>query len=98
MRFKSTLSLFYRNDPMILGENNGNLPRIVFIIAETFVKEAISTDTDVAKRMINIVRQIQVSSYFLLSPNESIVLVLEYQIVICIMDLFPMHFSSLYFN
>ena len=47
---------------MVLGENNQNLPRIVYIIAESFVREAIATDADVSKRMINIVRQIQVSA------------------------------------
>ena len=44
----------------MLGENNQNLPRLIEIIAEAFHREAISTEEDVATRMLNIVKQIQV--------------------------------------
>ena len=47
---------------MILGENHQNLPRIVCIIAEAFHKEAVSSDDDVYTRMLNIVRQVEVST------------------------------------
>lgn len=49
--------LIAANHPTILGANHANLPRILSIFAETFMKEAIETDTEVAKRMIEIVKQ-----------------------------------------
>lgn len=47
--------LIESNNPLILG----NLPRILLIIAEAFVKDAISRDTSVMQRLINIIGQIQ---------------------------------------
>ncbi len=49
-----------RNNPQILGENNQNLPRILEIISEVFRREALSNSEAVAKRLVNIVKQIQV--------------------------------------
>lgn len=51
-----------RNNQAILGENNQNLPRIVAVIADAFNRESVSGKDDVSKRMLNIVRQVQVST------------------------------------
>lgn len=50
--------LFDSNHPLVLQQ----LPRVVAIIAEAFNKECVSTDSDVAKRMVHIIKQIQVSN------------------------------------
>ncbi|OWF47177.1 importin-5-like [Mizuhopecten yessoensis] len=47
------------NHPVILGENNKNLPQIVCIIGEALHKEAVSSEEDVFQRLLNIVRQVQ---------------------------------------
>ncbi|KAI0224095.1 Importin-5 [Lamellibrachia satsuma] len=51
--------LIEMNHPLVLGENNQNLPRIMSIIAEAFLKDAITPTSDVGKRLANIVRQVQ---------------------------------------
>ena len=50
----------YSNHPVILGADNANLPHIVAIIAEAFLKEALPSDNDVAKKLLLIVKQVQV--------------------------------------
>ena len=57
-------SLYFRNNPTVLGENNGNLPRILGIIAEVFKREALQNSPEVSKRLVNIVKQIQVSLHY----------------------------------
>ena len=47
------------NHPILLGPNHANLPRIISIIAEAFSKEVLEPDSDVYRRMLNIVRQVQ---------------------------------------
>ncbi|GAB6024224.1 hypothetical protein CHUAL_008922 [Chamberlinius hualienensis] len=51
--------LIERNNPHVLGSNNSNLPAILLIITEAFMKEAVDHETPVLDRMIGIVRQIQ---------------------------------------
>ena len=43
-----------------MGENGANLPHIFAVIAETVMQETLETDSDVYKRLLNIVRQVQV--------------------------------------
>lgn len=45
---------------MVLGNNNTNIPSLIRIIAEAFLRDAIDRSHAVAQRMIMIVRQIQV--------------------------------------
>ncbi|KAL3846795.1 hypothetical protein ACJMK2_017751 [Sinanodonta woodiana] len=47
------------NHPVILGENNSNLPRVVQIIAETLNKDGLEKDEKVKTRVLDIVRQVQ---------------------------------------
>ena len=58
--FISSVGLYFRNNPHVLGENNQNLPRILHIIAEVFQRDALSNSAEVSKRLVNIVKQIQV--------------------------------------
>lgn len=52
-------TLLEQSNPMLLGPENCNLPRIVMVMSETFVHEAIKLDSDVGKRMITLLRVIQ---------------------------------------
>nr|CAG4643007.1 EOG090X00U8 [Ilyocryptus agilis] len=47
------------NHPVILGSNHANLPRVVSIIAEAFSKDMLDPESEVYRRMLNIVRQVQ---------------------------------------
>lgn len=51
---------FRSNNPVVLGENNQNLPFLLKLFSETFNLNAILPSSDVGKRMINIIRQLQV--------------------------------------
>ena len=58
--FISLVGFYFRNNPQVLGENNQNLPRILHIIAEVFQRDALTNSAEVSKRLVNIVKQIQV--------------------------------------
>lgn len=55
--------LIERNHPVVLGVNNSNLPNLISIMIEVFCKEAIKLDHVVSRRMITIIREIQVRKY-----------------------------------
>lgn len=59
--------LIEANNPLVLGVNNSNIPKLIAIMSEAFVREAISLEHDVAKRMLGIIRQIQVKIWLLFS-------------------------------
>ena len=52
--------LVQANNPHILGENNANLPRVVAIIAEAVAVDVLPTESEERRRVIEIVKQIQV--------------------------------------
>uniref|UniRef100_A0A6M2DRC2 Putative karyopherin importin beta 3 n=1 Tax=Xenopsylla cheopis TaxID=163159 RepID=A0A6M2DRC2_XENCH len=54
--------LIEANHPTVLGPNNNNLPKLISIIAEAFLRDGISIENAVAKRMVNIVQQVQSDS------------------------------------
>lgn len=54
---------FVSNHPIVLGPNNTNLPKIFSIIAEGEMHEAIKHEDPCAKRLANVVRQVQVSRF-----------------------------------
>lgn len=60
--YKGSFSLFFfsSNHPIVLGPNNTNLPKIFSIIAEGEMHEAIKHEDPCAKRLANVVRQVQV--------------------------------------
>ncbi|GFX65977.1 importin-5 [Trichonephila clavipes] len=47
------------NNPLLLGKDNCNLPRILQIIAEAFRKEAVEATSDLGKRIVTLVGEIQ---------------------------------------
>ena len=59
--FNYLCDLIESNHPIVLGPNNTNLPKIFSIIAEGEMHEAIKHEDPCAKRLANVVRQVQVS-------------------------------------
>ena len=53
--------LIQANHPVVLGANNSNLPRIVAIIAEALYRDVIEPTQEVGRRMLEIVKQIELS-------------------------------------
>ena len=49
-----------RNNPLVLGTRNSNLPRILQIFGELFINDVLSDDEAARKRVLVIIRQIQV--------------------------------------
>jgi len=47
------------NHPVLLGPNHTYLPRVIAIIAEAFHREVLEPESEVFRRMLNIVRQVQ---------------------------------------
>ncbi|CAG0881849.1 unnamed protein product [Cyprideis torosa] len=52
-------SLIEANNPVILGENSANLPRIVAILGEALSKEVLEAGTPVYQRLLMILKQVQ---------------------------------------
>jgi hypothetical protein len=50
------------NNPVVLGANNANLPRILTIVVDAFARQAFDVDdaTGVRERMMSIVKFLQV--------------------------------------
>uniref|UniRef100_A0A8C5JYC5 Importin 5 n=1 Tax=Jaculus jaculus TaxID=51337 RepID=A0A8C5JYC5_JACJA len=59
--FSYLCDLIESNHPIVLGPNNTNLPKIFSIIAEGQMHEAIKHEDPCAKRLANVVRQVQTS-------------------------------------
>ena len=55
-----SLSLIHSNSSVILGQNNGNVPRILGIIADVCAEDALQDDEQVYMRLLAIARHIQV--------------------------------------
>ncbi|KAB0402924.1 hypothetical protein E2I00_011127 [Balaenoptera physalus] len=71
--FNYLCDLIESNHPIVLGPNNTNLPKIFSIIAEGEMHEAIKHEDPCAKRLANVVRQVQLAdscSYFQLSTGK----------------------------
>ena len=58
----SLLVSIYSNNPIILGENNQNLPLLVKIIAEALHHEVMDSDESVKNRVLTFLKQIIVST------------------------------------
>ncbi|XP_064614966.1 importin-5-like isoform X2 [Liolophura sinensis] len=54
--------LIEMNHPMVLGENNQNLPRILSIVGEVFFKESVEKDSDIYKRLLMIINQVKTNA------------------------------------
>uniref|UniRef100_A0A8D2LU42 Importin-5 n=1 Tax=Varanus komodoensis TaxID=61221 RepID=A0A8D2LU42_VARKO len=59
--FNYLCDLIESNNPIVLGPNNSNLPKIFSIIADGEINEAIKHEDPCTKRLANVVRQVQVN-------------------------------------
>ncbi|XP_048834790.1 importin-5 [Brienomyrus brachyistius] len=59
--FNFLCDLIESNNPIILGPDNSNLPKIFSIIADGIVSESIKREDGCSKRLANVIRQVQVS-------------------------------------
>uniref|UniRef100_A0A8D2LUX1 Importin 5 n=1 Tax=Varanus komodoensis TaxID=61221 RepID=A0A8D2LUX1_VARKO len=59
--FNYLCDLIESNNPIVLGPNNSNLPKIFSIIADGEINEAIKHEDPCTKRLANVVRQVQTS-------------------------------------
>ena len=48
------------NNEIVLGANHSNIPRILQVIIDCFIRDGIDMENLVAKRMINICKHVQV--------------------------------------
>nr|XP_006638970.1 PREDICTED: importin-5 [Lepisosteus oculatus] len=59
--FNFLCDLIESNNPIVLGPDNSNLPRIFLIIADGVVNESVKHEDGCSKRLANVIRQVQVS-------------------------------------
>ncbi|KAL8189967.1 UNVERIFIED_CONTAM: Importin-5 [Gekko kuhli] len=59
--FNYLCDLIESNNPIVLGPNNSNLPKIFSIIADGEINEAIKHEDPCTKRLANVIRQVQTS-------------------------------------
>ncbi len=52
--------LSWSNNEIILGVNTCNIPRVIQVIVDCFIRDGIDMENVVAKRMINICKHVQV--------------------------------------
>ena len=50
----------YSNNPIVLGPDNSNLPKIFLIIADGVANESVKSEDACSKRLANVIRQVQV--------------------------------------
>uniref|UniRef100_A0AAX7UDG0 TOG domain-containing protein n=1 Tax=Astatotilapia calliptera TaxID=8154 RepID=A0AAX7UDG0_ASTCA len=60
--FDFLCDLIESNNPIVLGPENANLPRIFFIIADGVSNESIKSEDACSKRLANVIRQVQTSA------------------------------------
>ncbi|XP_068446299.1 importin-5 [Clinocottus analis] len=58
--FDFLCDLIESNNPIVLGQDNANLPKIFLIIADGVANESVKTEDACSKRLANVVRQVQV--------------------------------------
>uniref|UniRef100_A0A8C5D0A6 TOG domain-containing protein n=1 Tax=Gadus morhua TaxID=8049 RepID=A0A8C5D0A6_GADMO len=59
--FDFLCDLIESNNPIVLGPDNSNLPKIFLIIAEGVANESVKSEDACSKRLANVVRQVQTS-------------------------------------
>ncbi|XP_034029930.1 importin-5 [Thalassophryne amazonica] len=60
--FDFLCDLIESNNPIVLGPDNSNLPKIFIIIADGVSNESVKSEDACSKRLANVVRQVQVSA------------------------------------
>uniref|UniRef100_A0A8C4STW7 Importin-5 n=1 Tax=Erpetoichthys calabaricus TaxID=27687 RepID=A0A8C4STW7_ERPCA len=63
--FNFLCDLIESNNPVVLGPENANIPKIFVIIADGFINESFKYEDGCCKRLANVVRQVQVCSFLL---------------------------------
>ncbi|XP_012712647.2 importin-5 isoform X1 [Fundulus heteroclitus] len=59
--FDFLCDLIESNNPIVLGPENSNLPKIFLIIADGVANESVKSEDACSKRLANVIRQVQVS-------------------------------------
>ncbi|XP_020509996.2 importin-5 [Labrus bergylta] len=59
--FDFLCDLIESNNPIVLGPDNSNLPKIFLIIADGVANESVKSEDACSKRLANVIRQVQVS-------------------------------------
>ncbi|XP_077408613.1 importin-5 [Vanacampus margaritifer] len=59
--FDFLCDLIESNNPVVLGPDNSNLPKLFVIIADAVANESVKSEDACSKRLANVVRQVQVS-------------------------------------
>jgi hypothetical protein len=57
--------LFSRNNPVIIGQDNSNVPNVIKLFADAFEKSSIEVNSVVGQRMILILKHVQVRFSFI---------------------------------
>uniref|UniRef100_A0A4W6EVJ6 Karyopherin (importin) beta 3 n=1 Tax=Lates calcarifer TaxID=8187 RepID=A0A4W6EVJ6_LATCA len=60
--FDFLCDLIESNNPIVLGPDNSNLPKIFLIIADGVANESVKSEDACSKRLANVIRQVQVSA------------------------------------
>jgi hypothetical protein len=56
--------LIESNNPVIIGQDNSNVPNVIKLFADAFAKSSIETNSIVGQRMILILKHVQVKYFF----------------------------------
>ena len=59
--------IYNRNNPIVLGQNNSNVPNVIKLFADAFAKAAIEVNSVVGQRMILILKHVQVRFFSFLN-------------------------------
>jgi hypothetical protein len=51
----------FRNNPVIIGQDNTNVPNVIKLFADAFAKSSIEVNSVVGQRMILIIKHVQVN-------------------------------------
>ncbi|XP_070711530.1 importin-5 [Pempheris klunzingeri] len=60
--FDFLCDLIESNNPIVLGPDNSNLPKIFLIIADGVANDSVKSEDACSKRLANVIRQVQVSA------------------------------------
>ncbi len=62
--YKNIVFLLNRNNPVIIGQDNSNVPNVIKLFANAFAKSSIEVNSVVGQRMVLILKHVQVRVLF----------------------------------
>ncbi len=62
--YKNSVFLLNRNNPVIIGQDNSNVPNVIKLFANAFAKSSIEVNSVVGQRMVLILKHVQVRVLF----------------------------------